>query len=176
MLGRLVKEIWKGKVKKVRRGARGRQENHYLHLTKKGNNVIDLASWQISCPKPIIWVDRQNTTLEGTPRRLIPLEHTTMTHIFFGAFFYDALHYLRFSDSSHSGEQQAMSSNDELLDLELFLIKGHFLTALGSGGHGRGDVLLSIYFLTTRGPGGHCRGVCFTFRFFLLFFSFSSCR
>ena len=38
-LGRLVKEIWKGKTKRVRQGARGRQEYHYLHLAKKG--IID---------------------------------------------------------------------------------------------------------------------------------------
>ncbi len=34
-LGRLVKEIWKGRVKRVKRGARGRQESHYLHLARK---------------------------------------------------------------------------------------------------------------------------------------------
>ena len=59
VLGRLVKAIWKGKVKIVRRGARGKQEGHYLHLAKKScptaddstaddSVVIHLRNWNMT--------------------------------------------------------------------------------------------------------------------------------
>ena len=39
VLGRLVKDIWEGKVMTVRRGSRGNVERYYMNLTRKGNKT-----------------------------------------------------------------------------------------------------------------------------------------
>ena len=51
-LGTLVKEIWKGKVKRVRRGARGKQEGHYLNMARRsmarvGSDLQVPSNWSV---------------------------------------------------------------------------------------------------------------------------------